>query len=333
MKRGWLLGVTLLAAQQTSIAALFGEDVDNKARQEIADTRSEMQQQFRNLDKRMNSIDLGIKNLGLVEMVNQIEQLKEEVGKLRGQIELQNNQIETTQKRQRELYLDLDGRLRAIEKPGSASTPSEPTIAHTPSTPTPEVKTETTASEPAAPVAKEETKPAVTMAPPAMPIPAPPPASPPPTAVVTPKPAPRPPVAATTPPKPAAPAMESGSDIKSYEDAHKTFRSGNYQGAVNAFRGFIEQFPNSILASNAQYWIGISFYNLKDLRAALGSHQQLLKRYPESPKVPDSMLNIATIQSDLNDQAAARTTLEDIVAKYPNSEAATKAKSRLAKRP
>jgi tol-pal system protein YbgF len=327
MKRAWLLAVTLLAAQQTSVAALFGEDVDNKARQEIVDTRAEMQQQFKSLEKRMNSLEVGIKNLGLVEMVNQIEQLKEEVGKLRGQIELQNNQIETTQKRQRELYLDLDSRLRVIEKPGSASAPSEPATASAPSM---EAKTETkpeaASPEPTAPVVKEETKPAVTMAPPPTPVS-------PPTAVVAPKPAPKPPVAATPSPKPAAPAMESGSDIKSYEDAHKTFRSGNYQGAVNAFRGFIEQFPNSILASNAQYWIGISFYNLKDLKAALGSHQQLLKRYPDSPKVPDSMLNIATIQSDLNDQPAAKITLEDIVAKYPNSEAATKAKSRLAKRP
>jgi tol-pal system protein YbgF len=320
MKRAWFIGASLLVVQ-SSFAALFGEDVDNKARQEIADTRSETQQQFKSLDKRMNSIELGIKNLGLVEMVNQIEQFKEEMGKLRGQIELQNNQIETTQKRQRELYLDLDSRLRAIEKPGSASAPSEP------SAPPTDAKTETPTAEPTAP-AKEETKPPVTMAPP----PAPAPAVPPPTATVTPKPAPKPPVAAT-PPKPAAPAVEGGGDIKSYEDAHKTFRSGNYQGAVNAFRGFIEQYPNSILASNAQYWIGISFYNLKDLKAALGSHQQLLKRYPESPKVPDSMLNIATIQSDLNDQAAAKTTLEDIVSKYPNSEAATKAKSRLAKRP
>ena len=317
MKRAWLLGIALLGAQHASLAAIFGEDVDDKARQEIADTRSEMQQQFKGIEKRMNSLELGVKNLGLVEMVNQIDQLKEEMGKLRGQIELQNNQIETTQKRQREFYLDLDSRLRSLEKPGSTSGE-----ASAPSTTSSEAKPDTPPTEPATPVVKEETKPAVTIAPPATPP------------VATPKPTPKPPVTATTPKPPiAAPASEGGGDIKSYEDAHKIFRSGNYQGAVNAFRGFVEQYPNSILASNAQYWIGISFYNLKDLRAALGSHQQLLKRYPDSPKVPDSMLNIATIQADLNDQSAAKITLEDIVSKYPNSEAATKARSRLAKRP
>ena len=317
MNRAWLLGVALLGAQHASLAAIFGEDVDDKARQEIADTRSEMQQQFKGIEKRMNSLELGVKNLGLVEMVNQIDQLKEEMGKLRGQIELQNNQIETTQKRQRELYLDLDSRLRSLEKPGSTSGD-----VRAPSTTSSEAKPDTPPTEPTAPVVKEETKPAVTITPPATPP------------VATGKPTPKPPVTATTPKPPiAAPVSEGGGDIKSYEDAHKIFRSGNYQGAVNAFRGFVEQYPNSILASNAQYWIGISFYNLKDLRAALGSHQQLLKRYPDSPKVPDSMLNIATIQADLNDQSAAKITLEDIVSKYPNSEAATKARSRLAKRP
>ena len=324
MKCYWLVGLALLSAQQVSVAGIFGSDVDDQARQQIADLKSETQQQNRNIDKRMNALETSIKSLGLVEMVNQIEQLKEEIGKLRGQIELQHNQIETTQKRQRELYLDLDTRLRALEKSspstGSASEPATATDAAT--TPT---------YEPTPAVSREESKPT---SPPVatMPPPAPTAPSPPPPATPASKPAVPPKPTAANTPKPQ-PSAETGGDIRAYEDAHKTFRAGDYQGAVNSFRGFIEQFPSSLLASNAQYWIGISFYNLKDLRAALASHQQLLKRYPESPKVPDSMLNIATIQSDMTDSAAARNTLEDIVAKYPGSEAATKARSRLSKRP
>jgi TolA-binding protein len=44
------------------------------------------------------------------------------------------------------------------------------------------------------------------------------------------------------------------------------------------------------------------------------------------------MLNIATAQLDVGDAAAARRTLEDILAKYPKSDAAIKAKQRLAGR-
>jgi TolA-binding protein len=45
--------------------------------------------------------------------------------------------------------------------------------------------------------------------------------------------------------------------------------------------------------------------------------------------VPDALLNIASAQSDLNDNGAARRTLEELIAKYPQSEAALKAKQRL----
>jgi TolA-binding protein len=51
--------------------------------------------------------------------------------------------------------------------------------------------------------------------------------------------------------------------------------------------------------------------------------------YPDSTKVPDAMLNISSAQSELNDNAAARRTLEELIAKYPTSEAAGKARQRL----
>jgi len=56
----------------------------------------------------------------------------------------------------------------------------------------------------------------------------------------------------------------------------------------------------------------------------------LIAAYPDSLKVPDAMLNIATAQLDLGDAAASRRTLEEIVAKHPKSDAAIKAKQRLA---
>jgi len=45
--------------------------------------------------------------------------------------------------------------------------------------------------------------------------------------------------------------------------------------------------------------------------------------------VPDALLNIATSQMELGEGAAARKTLDGLVARYPTSEAAEKAKRRL----
>ena len=84
------------------------------------------------------------------------------------------------------------------------------------------------------------------------------------------------------------------------------------------------------MAPSAQYWMGLSQYNLRDLKSAVATQQNLINSYPDSPKVPDAMLAIAGIQAELGDNATSRNVLEDIVARYPTSEAAGKAKQRLA---
>ena len=88
-------------------------------------------------------------------------------------------------------------------------------------------------------------------------------------------------------------------------------------------------FPGSALSPNAQYWIGISYFNLKDYSNARAAQEALLKTYPDAPKVPDALLAIASVQGEMGDNGSARNTLEDIIARYPGSEAATKARTRL----
>ena len=70
----------------------------------------------------------------------------------------------------------------------------------------------------------------------------------------------------------------------------------------------------------------------KDYRAAIASQRQLLIAYPDSPKIPDALLNVASAQSELGDNAAARRTLEELIGKFPQSDAAGKAKQRLGQR-
>ncbi len=93
---------------------------------------------------------------------------------------------------------------------------------------------------------------------------------------------------------------------------------------------FLKTYPDSTLASNAQYWIGYSYYALKDYKTSLAHQQKLLVAYPDSNKVPDALLNIATNQIALDNLPAARKTLEELVAKYPGTNAATLASRRLA---
>ena len=125
----------------------------------------------------------------------------------------------------------------------------------------------------------------------------------------------------------ASPAMDEG---RAYEAAQLHRRSGNYPAAITAFQSFIVQHPKSPLAPRAQYWIGDSYYNMRDYKNAIASQQKLLSAYPDSSSVPDALLNIASSQQELGDGAAARKTLDSLVARFPTSEAAEKARRRLA---
>ena len=143
--------------------------------------------------------------------------------------------------------------------------------------------------------------------------------------------------AAATPPaagataadgKPAVGASEA--ETRAYEAAQQQRRIGNYQGAIAAFQAFLAQYPKSPLAHRAQYWIGDSQYNLRDYKGAIASQQKLIAGYSDSASVPDALVNIASCQIELGDTAAARRTLDGVVTRYPASEAAEKAKRRLA---
>jgi tol-pal system protein YbgF len=159
------------------------------------------------------------------------------------------------------------------------------------------------------------------------------------TGATAPAPAASPPAAPASPPAGAdfGPAAAKGAsredqarEVKAYDAASNLFRRNDFASAIDAFRAFLKDYPGSQLASNANYWIGISYANMRDYPKALAAQGELLGRFPQSAKAPDAMLAIAAIQAEQGDNGSARNTLEDIIARYPLSEAAGKARTRLA---
>ena len=128
----------------------------------------------------------------------------------------------------------------------------------------------------------------------------------------------------------SVPGAASSAETRAYEAAQNLRRIANFQGAIVAFQNFLKQYPKSNLAPSAQYWIGDSYYNMRDFRLAISSQRLLLASYPDSNKVPDALLNIASSQAELGETAAARKTMDELVAKHPGSDAADKARRRMA---
>src|SRR3954462_5097058 len=113
-------GAVLLFAFGAALAHAGMFD-DDEARKQIAAEKKridDVRAQQQAVDARLGKLEEAFKSQALLDLFTQIEALKVEMNKLRGQIEVLNNNVENTSKRQRDMYLDLDTRVRRFEQQG-----------------------------------------------------------------------------------------------------------------------------------------------------------------------------------------------------------------------
>ena len=240
-------------------AAAQGLFDDNEARRRIELLRQQVDANQKSIEERLAKMEGDAADRrAIIELASQVEALRNEISRMRGQVEVLANQAETAEKRQKDLYLDIDTRLRKLEQ-----------------------AREQQAAAPEKPPATGEGEPAA-------------------------------------------------GEAKAYQAALDQFKLGNYALAVSAMQGFLVTYPNSSLAPNAQYWIGMAYSGQRDYKNAITAQQKLLATWPDNSKAPDAMLAIASAQEAMLDRKGAQKTLQELVSKYPTSTAAASAKQRLA---
>jgi tol-pal system protein YbgF len=116
-----LASVALLIGTHAAQAAMFDDD---EARRRIDATNVRLAQLQRQIEDRLSLLEQQMKGQGLADLSNQIVVLQGDLAKLRGQIEVVTYELEQAQKRQRDLYVDLDTRLRKIESAAAAAPPA-----------------------------------------------------------------------------------------------------------------------------------------------------------------------------------------------------------------
>jgi tol-pal system protein YbgF len=123
MRRSWTLPTAaLLLAMLLSTPARAGVFDDEEARKRIEQLREQVQLQLTELANRTE-----ITSRNQIEFANLNEAIKADIAKLRGQIEVLTYELEATQKRQKDFYIDLDNRLRKLEQMAAASAePAKP---------------------------------------------------------------------------------------------------------------------------------------------------------------------------------------------------------------
>ncbi|MFO7674902.1 MAG: tol-pal system protein YbgF [bacterium] len=114
-----------------------------------------------------------------------------------------------------------------------------------------------------------------------------------------------------------------------YNTAYLDFTRGKHQVAIAGFEQFIQLFPDSEMADNAQYWIGECYYSMGELNRSEEEFKKVLIRYPAGNKVPAATYKLGLVYLAQNRPDAARRQFEAVVEKYPGSTEAKLAGERL----
>jgi tol-pal system protein YbgF len=73
------------------------------------------------LDTRLARIDRVVSNQSLLDMANQVESLRSDVRAMHNDVDVLSHSLESARKQQKDLYADLDARLKAIEARGAGA--------------------------------------------------------------------------------------------------------------------------------------------------------------------------------------------------------------------
>ena len=114
-----------------------------------------------------------------------------------------------------------------------------------------------------------------------------------------------------------------------YTNAFRDYGSGNYDLAMQEFSDYVKYFPTTQLAPNAQYYVGDIYFRRKDYDNAIQAFDAVLEHFSDNNKTPDAhLMKGQSLLAEGKRDAAARE-FRETISKYPDTDAAAKAKSLL----
>ncbi|MGA1841355.1 MAG: tol-pal system protein YbgF [bacterium] len=108
------------------------------------------------------------------------------------------------------------------------------------------------------------------------------------------------------------------SPTKLYNNALDLIRSGKIDDAIPLLRQYVEIYPRTELADNAQYWLGECYYKKRDFQNAINGFKKVLDDYPSGNKIPAALLKLGYSFYELRQIAQALESLQRIINQYPN---------------
>ncbi|MGM0679589.1 MAG: tol-pal system protein YbgF [Pseudomonadota bacterium] len=244
------------------------------------------------IEQRLERLERVVESQGLADILMRLNSLEAEVRELRGLSEEQAHTIEELKKRQRELYIDLDRRLLQLER-GAANSSREPDNGESGSTSGQSERHVAGGKPTGNALGARDRQPASQQQ--------------------------------------AVPRSVDKSEQEAYKEAFNLLRELEYDKAIAAFEKFLQNYPDGRYAHIARYWLGEANYARRNFKQAIHHYQNLIDRYPDSPKVAEAMLKIGYSHNQLEAYKAARDVLEKLIASHPGTTEASQARNLLQK--
>lgn len=120
-----------------------------------------------------------------------------------------------------------------------------------------------------------------------------------------------------------------GNPDQLFAAAYGDYSRGNYDLAMSEFRQYVETYPTSEMADNAQYWIGEALYAKGKFAEAVAEFDKVIQIFAKGDKVPGARFKKAMALFELGQQDLAKAELQALVKLYPKSNEAVLAKQQL----
>lgn len=123
--------------------------------------------------------------------------------------------------------------------------------------------------------------------------------------------------------------MRAASIADTYRNAITLFGKNRYAEARAAFQQVFDADSSGELADNALFWIGETYFAGADYNNAIRYYKRVADEFGDQNKAPDALYKLAISYEKTSDLAQARTTLQEVIARYPYSAPASSARSEL----
>ncbi len=216
------------------------------------------------------------------EIYQQLQQLREEIMTLRGTVEEQGHQLRQLKQQGLDRYIDIDRRLSALAGGAAGTTVSSSAVT-------------SAAHAVAAPLAEASDAAGA--------------------------------ASATAAPAATAAATANvsggitGKASVDYASAYSLVKARQYEQAIEAFKAYVEAYPNERYTPNAWYWLGELYVAIspQNLEASSQAFQTLLAKHPDNGKVPAAMYKLGTVYFMQDKRDKARELLTHVIDRYGNT--------------